>query len=296
MTGIGEAAELRGGLSVNVTVRSVNHRFLDLAIRLKQPFRMLEPELRAAVGTEIRRGRVELTVDIETASTTAGLEVSDEVAESLQKAARRWRRRGLVRSELTAGELLAAPRVVRPEPEADRLSAEERDFVVDISRRALAGLAAERRREGAVLAAALGAHLDGLERCAATLTSRRQSVIASTAGDLEARVGELLKTRGLLSEAGGGLDPARVVQEVALLVERSDIAEELDRLQGHLEGFRSAMEGEGAIGRRLDFLTQEILRELNTIGSKSRDLEMQREVVEGKVLCEQLREQVQNVE
>ena len=128
------------------------------------------------------------------------------------------------------------------------------------------------------------------------LAARRGEVVARALNELERRVLELLEGHEAADAAGVGLDPVRVVQEVALLIERSDTVEELERLSGHLEGFAAAMAEEGAVGRRLDFLTQEILRELNTVGSKCRDLAMQRAVVEGKVLCEQLREQVQNIE
>lgn len=296
MTGIGEAAEQNGLHRVTVTARSVNHRYFDLVLRLRPPYRVLEPELRSLVAADVLRGRVELAVEIEAVSRASGMEVCDEVAETLQLAARRWRRRGLVVSELSAGELLSAPHVLRSDHVPAVLSPEEKTLSIRVCRSAVAALVTEREREGRVLAAALEAHLSGLRDCIDVLAARRQEVVAGTAAGLEQRVRELIDARGLDAEAGGGLDSARLVQEVALLIERSDIAEELERLGGHLDGFAAAMAAEGAVGRRLDFLTQEILRELNTVGSKSRDLEMQHGVVEGKVLCEQLREQVQNVE
>ena len=296
MTGIGEATEQSGPHRVTVTARSVNHRYFDLALRLRPPYRILEPELRSTVAAEVRRGRVELGVEIEAVSRTSELEVCDEAAEVLQLAARRWRRRGLVASELSAGELLSASRVLRSEPAAAVLGPEEKALAIRVCRSAVASLVTEREREGRALAGALQGHLSGLRECVAALTIGRQEMVAGTAVGLERRVRELIDAHGRAGEAGDGLDSARVIQEVALLIERSDITEELERLGGHLDGFAAAMAGGGAVGRRLDFLTQEILRELNTIGSKSRDLEMQRGVVEGKVLCEQLREQVQNVE
>lgn len=296
MTGIGEAAEQNGPHRVTVTARSVNHRYFDLVLRLRPPYRVLEPELRSLVAADVLRGRVELAVEIEAVSRASGMEVCDEVAETLQLAARRWRRRGLVVSELSAGELLSAPHVLRSDHVPAVLSPEEKTLSIRVCRSAVAALVTEREREGRVLAAALEAHLSGLRDCIDVLAARRQEVAAGTAAGLEQRVRELIDARGLDAEADGGLDSARLVPEVALLIERSDIAEELERLGGHLDGFAAAMAAEGAVGRRLDFLTQEILRELNTIGSKSRDLEMQHGVVEGKVLCEQLREQVQNVE
>ena len=296
MTGIGEAAEQSGPHRVTVTARSVNHRYLDFAVRLRAPYRILEPELRAVVAAEIRRGRVELGVEIERAGTAATVEVCDETADALQRVARRWRRRGLVASELSAGELMSAARLSRPEAGPSVMGAEERTLAVRVCRRAVAALVVEREREGRALEEALRGHLSELRGCVEALAAHREEVVDRGLNELEGRVRELLEGHEAVDAAGVGLDPARVLQEVALLIERSDTAEELERLGGHLDGFAAAMAESGAVGRRLDFLTQEILRELNTVGSKCRDLAMQREVVEGKVLCEQLREQVQNIE
>ncbi len=296
MTGIGEATDQSGPCRVTVTARSVNHRYLDFAVRLRAPYRLLEPELRALVASRIRRGRVELGVEIETARDAPTVELCDETADALQRTARRWRRRGLVVSELSAGELMSAVRGSRPEQVSPVMGAEERALAVRVSRRAVAALVAEREREGRVLEAALRGHLSELRRNVDALVARRREVVDRAPDELERRVRELLEGSEAGGASGAGLDPARMVEEVALLIERSDTAEELERLGGHLDGFETAMAEEGAVGRRLDFLTQEILRELNTVGSKCRDLAMQRAVVEGKVLCEQLREQVQNIE
>ena len=285
MTGYGEASAGDGPRRATVTARSVNHRSLDVAVRVPPPLRRLEPELRSAVAAEVRRGRVEIGVEIGPAP-DAPAGVDDAAVEALLATVRRWRRRGVVDSPLGAGELLYAVRQHRPDSGA---GAEERSLAMDACRRALSSLAAEREREGRVLADALQGHLASLRARVRDLAARRGEVVGAMAGELERRVGELLAD-------GDRLDPARLVQEVALLVERSDIEEELERLEGHLDGFAAAMAEEGAVGRRLVFLSQEILRELNTVGAKCRDLEMQRAVVEGKVLCEQLREQAQNVE
>lgn len=288
MTGYGEASAADCRHRVTVTARSVNHRNLDVAVRVRGPFRSIEPELRTAVAEEVGRGRVEIGVEIESAWGAGDFRETDAAVERLLGTVRRWQRRGIVNPELSAGELLSAIRALRPES-GGAADQEERALVVETCRRALASLVAEREREGQVLAVALNGHLASLRACVGTLTARRSEVVGEAAGELERRIGELLG----VSEP---LDPGRLVQEVALLVERSDTSEELERLDGHLEGFEAAMKEGGAIGRRLVFLSQEILRELNTVGSKCRDLEMQRGVVEGKVLCEQLREQAQNVE
>ncbi len=289
MTGYGEASATDRGHRATVTARSVNHRGLDVAVRVRSPFRTLEPELRTVVAEEVRRGRVEVGVEVESAWDAAGLDETDAAMERLQQTVRRWRRRGIVSAELSAGELLSAIRALRPESRVGAAAPEERALVVETCRRALAALVVEREREGQVLADSLKGHLASLRACVGALTARRSEVVARAAGELERRISELLGV-------GEPLDPGRLVQEVALLVERSDTSEELERLDGHLEGFEAAMKEAGPVGRRLVFLSQEILRELNTVGSKCRDLEMQRGVVEGKVLCEQLREQAHNIE
>ncbi|MDE2849912.1 MAG: YicC family protein [Acidobacteriota bacterium] len=289
MTGYGEATATDRRHRVTVTARSVNHRNLDVALRVRGPFRILEPELRAAVAAEVRRGRVEIGIEIDSAWAAAGLDETDAAAERLLETVRRWRRRGIVSTELSAGELLSVARAVRSESRAGAAGQQERALVLETCRLAIASLVLERQREGQLLADSLMGHLASLRACVGVLAARRSEVVGEAAGELERRIGELL-------EVVEPLDPGRLVQEVALLVERSDTSEELERLAGHLEGFEAAMKEGGAVGRRLVFLSQEILRELNTVGSKCRDLGMQRGVVEGKVLCEQLREQAQNVE
>ena len=289
MTGYGEATAGDRRHRVTVTARSVNHRNLDVAVRVRRPFRLLEPELRTAVAAEVRRGRVEIGVEIEATWDAAGFDETAVAVERLQQTVRRWRRRGIVTSGLSAGELLSAVRALGTEAGVAAAGPEERALVMETCRRAVASLVVEREREGQVLADSLNGHLVSLRACVGALAARRSEVVGQATGELERRIGELLGV-------GEPLDPARLVQEVALLVERSDTSEELERLDGHLEGFEAAMKEGGAVGRRLVFLSQEILRELNTVGSKCRDLEMQRGVVEGKVLCEQLREQAQNVE
>ena len=289
MTGYGEATATDRRHRVTVTARSVNHRSLDTAVRVPRLFRILEPELRTAVAAEVRRGRVEIGVEIESVWDAADADEADPAVERLLQTVRRWQRRGIVNSELRPGELLAAIRGFRPESGRLADGPEERALVIETCRRAIARLVAERKREGQVLADSLNGNLASLRACVGALADRRSDVIGAAAGELERRLAELLGV-------AGPLEPARLVQEVAVLVERSDICEELERLEGHLQGFEAAMEEDGAVGKRLVFLSQEILRELNTVGSKCRDLEMQREVVEGKVLCEQLREQARNVE
>ena len=158
-----------------------------------------------------------------------------------------------------------------------------------MAREAVAQLVASREKEGASLVAAMEEKLRGVEEAVQRLDALRGPVREEMAASLKRRLDELL--------GGQPLDEARVAQEVALLVDRSDVSEEIDRLRSHVEHFRAVMrEKTGPRGKRLDFLTQEIFRELNTLGAKCRNAEMTRAVLDAKVLCEQIREQVQNVE
>jgi uncharacterized protein (TIGR00255 family) len=151
---------------------------------------------------------------------------------------------------------------------------------------------AGRESEGARLARLLEERLGELAAVADDLGRLAGEARREQATALRARVEELLRA----APGGPALDPGRLEQELALLAERSDVAEELDRLAAHVEHFRELVAGGGPVGKRLDFLSQEVLRELNTAGSKCRHAPMTRRVLDGKVLCEQLREQVQNVE
>jgi uncharacterized protein (TIGR00255 family) len=186
------------------------------------------------------------------------------------------------------GDLLRLPEVVQVQVDPDSLREEDAELVLHTAATALSQLVAAREQEGVALARVLGERVAELQAAAARLRARAPEVREELHSGLRRRVRELL--------AGPAVDEQRLAQEVALLVDRSDVVEELDRLDGHLHHFAGLLGEPGALGKRLDFLAQEILRELNTLGAKCRDGEMARTVLDSKVLCEQLREQVQNVE
>jgi len=195
---------------------------------------------------------------------------------------------GLVDRGLSAGDLMRLPEAFRVELASEEWTPEDEELLLGVAREAVAQLVASRAKEGASLAAAMEEKLGGVEGAVARLDALRGPVREEMAAALRRRLAELL--------AGQPLDEARVAQEVALLVDRSDVSEEVDRLRSHVEHFRAVTREGNAAGKRLDFLTQEIFRELNTLGAKCRNAEMTRAVLDAKVLCEQIREQVQNVE
>ncbi|MDX1632161.1 MAG: YicC/YloC family endoribonuclease [Thermoanaerobaculia bacterium] len=289
MTGYGQAQGGDERHRVSVTLRSVNGKYLDLNLRLREEHRDLEPRLRTLLEQELERGRVDATVEVRSRiPRAADVNIQMEVVQALHTASHELAEKGLIATELRLADLLALPEVVELEVEPDNLTDRDEMLVLSVCREALGQLVEARALEGEQLAGTLEERLEDLVELAETIGELASTVRDRIRSRLEERVREILE--------GEEIEESRIAQEVAVLVDKSDVAEELDRLDSHLEHFRGVCSSEGAIGKRLDFLTQEILRELNTIGAKSRDAEMTRRVVDAKVVCEQLREQVQNVE
>lgn len=289
MTGFGEGKAENDRFEVTVTLRSVNHRFLDLSVRMPEEFRSLEPALVQRLRDALARGRVEVRLSIRfRGRKETRVEIDETVAESYKQAAARLTDGDAVGARLSGGDLLRLPGVVSVEAAEDVFSEDDQELVEAAVTEALSALTAARAREGEELKAVLQRAVGGLGDVVARLTELIDSVRQELHERLRARLAEL---------AGPGrVEEERMAQEAALLADRADIQEEIDRLGLHAEHFSSLLDSDGAIGKRLDFLAQEILRELNTVGSKSRSSEVTGLVLDGKVLCEQLREQVQNVE
>lgn len=289
MTGYGEASGENARHGITVSLRAVNHRFLDLQLRIGEELRGSEAALRDAIGREISRGRVEARVEVRpVAERRATVQVNMGVIREAHVAVHQLVEEGLVDRGLSAGDLMRLPEAFRVELGTEEWAPEDEELLLGVARKAVAQLAASRAKEGASLAAAMEEKLGGVEGAVARLDALRGPVREEMAAALRRRLAELL--------AGQPLDETRVAQEVALLVDRSDVSEEVDRLRSHVEHFRAVTREGNAAGKRLDFLTQEIFRELNTLGAKCRNAEMTRAVLDAKVLCEQIREQVQNVE
>jgi uncharacterized protein (TIGR00255 family) len=289
MTGYGEAGADNGRYRIDVRIRTVNHRALDLALRLPESCRQEEETLRRCLSESLQRGRVDLWVDVRSLSEPAvHVEVRDAAILALAEAAAQWRERGWIQAGLAPADLLRLPGVVELRTEEGAWEDADHELLHSLVDEALAQLVAAREQEGAALATNLDERLATLRRVHEDLEGRRGQVVAGMQSELRARLDRLL--------SGVDIDPQRLAQEAAILVDRADIQEELDRLDAHLTHFAATMAEDGALGKRLDFIAQEISRELNTIGSKARDAELTRVVVEGKTACEQVREQLQNVE
>lgn len=297
MTGFGRSGSA-GEPAYFVEVRAVNHRHLDLKTRLPHELIGLEPALRAAVAARIRRGRIDLNVfggggsgDAPIASEVV---VNEALARSLLEAHRRVASDLGVALVVDSRALLSFPGVVTPKLITEAKPDTAQAVLLAVTH-ALDGLVQMREVEGAALSLELLRRLASVESLCAQISERAPEQALVYRQRLEARLKELLATIGV------GSDPSRILHEVASFAERVDIAEELSRLNSHIAQTRALVTGaaaaaEDGIGRRLDFLCQEMFREANTVGSKVSDLTLSECVVEVKAELERLREQVQNVE
>jgi uncharacterized protein (TIGR00255 family) len=289
MTGYGEASGRNARRAVTVSLKAVNHRFLDVQLRLSDELRASEVALRELLARELVRGRVEARVEVRALGERGNAVAVDlELVRAVHAAVHELVDRGVLTAGLTAGDLLRVPSALRVASAAEGWDELDEQLLLSTAAAAAAQLGASREAEGAGLMAALAERLAALEATVAQLDALRGPALEESAAALRRRVSELL--------AGQPLDETRVAQEIALLADRGDVSEEIDRLRSHLGHFRAVAGEAGATGKRLDFLTQEIFRELNTLGAKCRNAAMVRAVLEAKALCEQLREQVQNVE
>ena len=287
MTGFGRGIAELGGLRATVDVRAVNHRFLDLKLRGATIAPALEEAVTTRVRAALERGSVVVAINVtRVAGDAASGSAIDPVAAAAAHAqlAALAAQLGLPGPDLAL--VLAQPGVVGT---AERTEAEPP--VVPALDAALVQLDRMRTAEGTALAIELTARFDELTALRAQIATLAAAVPHQLTKRLQERISRLLDGHDTTH-----VDPARLAQEVALLADRSDVTEELVRLASHLDQARSLIAGTASAGRRLDFLVQEIGRELNTIGSKSTITEISAAIVDGKAVLEKVREQVQNVE
>lgn len=278
--------------TIGVTIRAVNHRFLDLQLRLPASLASLEPQVRALVQKRLARGRVEIAVSLQLRQATAPrIELNAEFAQALSAAMEQARSKGLITGTLTPGDLLRLPQALTIQdqmPESGGL-AEALGAPVDAALDgAIEQLETMRVKEGQHLRA----DLDARKALLADLIVRIAAAANTGREELEARL--LERTR----ELAGALpiDQAALAQEVVRVAQRSDISEEVTRFHGHLAHWDALSDSPEPCGRKLDFLLQEMNREVNTIGSKADGLQVSEVVIQAKAELEKMREQVQNVE
>ena len=284
MTGFASLTHEDERATIGITIRAVNHRFLDLQVRLPDELRGLEAALRERILGELKRGKVECRISLTRAAADAsGLAVNLTRVAELANAAAEVAKVAPGARPMSVGEILRWPGVLaEPTVAPEELAAHAHRLLGQ----AITELSASREREGAKLATMLLERCTGIERQVTRVAPRIPALQAAFAEKLGARLRE------------AGLDPEgeRLKQELALFATKVDVAEELSRLGAHLSEVRRVLAAGGSAGKRLDFLMQELHREANTLGSKSVDAELSQASLEMKVLIEQMREQVQNVE
>jgi uncharacterized protein (TIGR00255 family) len=288
MTGFGAASSEAQGASLRVEVRSVNHRHLAVKTRLPEALAALEPEVEERVRAQCERGAVSVNLALERAADAAPAHVDRELARRYTRELTALAGELGLSSALSLDTLVALPGVLC-DSTAVADGSRTRAAALELVDRALAGMLAMRAAEGAALAADLRKNAQALEKLAARIQKRLPSVVRAHRAALEKRVQALL----------GGKTPvtgADLAREIALQADRLDVSEELTRLASHLGQLETFVAKGGRIGRQLDFLVQEIFREVNTLGAKCSDATVAHWVVEAKTHVERLREQVQNVE
>ena len=289
MTGFGAASLEQAGVSVRAEVRTVNHKQLQVKLRLPVDCLELEPEIEALIKKRLDRGSVNMNVTLGASERTGGPSVQPEVAQRLQRELFKLAKQLGIEPTLSLDTLAKLPGVVAHAPVAERALEREHKLILKAAEAALCELETMREAEGRALGADLKKNRQLLERHTDAIEKRMPVVVREHHAALRRRVEELLGSRGSLA-------PADLAREVALVADRLDVAEELTRLRSHFVQFDTILARAGPVGRPLDFLVQEFLREANTIGSKCSDAEVAHAVVEMKTAIERLREQVANVE
>lgn len=288
MTGFGRAEVEEEGRKLTVELKTVNHRFLDINIRIPRTLGFTEELIRKSVKDRLARGRVDVFVNYSTLESDAKTAVADlGLMRSYLEAARLAAEETGIQDDLQLSHMIRIPDIIVIQEESedeDRLSR----LVKNASMQAIEALEGMRLREGESLKSNILECLDALEAIRCRIDERKGVVVSEYAVKLRQRISELI--------ANTDIDDARFNTEVALMADRADVTEEIVRLATHINEFRKAVGDKIAVGRKMDFMVQEMNREINTIGSKSQDFGITAAVIEGKSIIEKIREQVQNIE
>jgi len=289
MTGFGRGAANGDDFAVAVEIKTVNNRFLDIHLRLTQELSAIETIIRRRVSARLSRGRVDLNINFDRTGETT-YEVNKPLIAGYVKAIREIQEQFGLPGEIDVNSVARLPGALTP----------ARDGLNDLNMaglqraldEALDNLERMRASEGAALAAEMRVRIARIEAEVPVIEATATALVDAYRQRLQKRIGELMARGGQTIE----LDGSRLAQEVAYLADRSDITEELARLRSHLDQFRSAIDAEGEVGKRLDFLLQELNREANTVLAKSTEVSIKDAALAIKAEVEKLREQVQNVE
>lgn len=290
MTGYGSAQHVANGTSYALELRSVNHRYLKLQIRLPEHLQTLESEVEKLLKARIARGSIACGLAFRSEQQAALRNVNIAALQQYVDRLAQAKLPGGVQPTIDLAALALMPGVCEPIVLDDREREEQLAIIARLVEQAIAQLAEMRRQEGEALRADLLQHSAAIRTAAKEIEARAPHVVDEYHQRLRTRVA------GLMRESKIELEAEALAREVAIFAERSDIGEELARLRSHLGQFDKVCDGDSQAGRTLEFLAQEMLREVNTIGSKCNDAEIARNVVVLKGLIDRIKEQVQNVE
>ena len=288
MTGYGSGDGLSGKTALHVELKSVNNRFLDCSVRLPRSCSFAEEKVKSLVQSYIGRGKVDVFITVDSSQEDdVQVKLNEPLLRAYKQAVEEMKRKFLIPDDMAAAAYSRIPDVFVLEKKELDQEAFLTDLIVVVEE-ALDAICAMRAREGDRLAADLSRKLDELEAMRQTVAARSPETVKEYREKLLARMQEVLGT--------AGIDESRILTEAALFADKVAVDEELVRLDSHIRQFRDLLKAGGAVGRKLDFLIQELNREVNTIGSKCVDLEITKVVVEMKSTIEKIREQAQNIE
>jgi uncharacterized protein (TIGR00255 family) len=292
MTGFGRASgALSPRYAIAVTAKSVNHRFLEAGVRLPEFFWELEPVIRAIASEMFSRGKVDVSVRVQrTAQPEYSVRINSQIADAIIPQLRSMAEELGLGGTFSGGDLLRVPDLLQVEAVDSELTEEEREGLTRVVREAFAQMLAMRAREGESLRTDILGRLGTIRQLQQRLAGQRDQIRDEMLANYRQRVQEIA------AAAGVDVSADRIAQETVIMVEKGDIAEELTRLAHHVDEIEKAIGGREAAGKKLDFISQEMLREINTMGSKSRSALLRTLVIELKTEVERIREQVQNVE
>jgi uncharacterized protein (TIGR00255 family) len=293
MTGFGRSAgALSSRFFVAVTAKSVNHRFLEAGVRLPEYLWELEGMVRQLATETFSRGKVDISVRVQrTAQPEYSVRINAQIANAVVPQLKSLAvELGLGETSFSGSDLLRVPDLLQVDALESEITEEEREALAKLVRDCFAQMQSMRAREGESLQADISSRLATIRRLSEELASHREQIRGELLASYQQRVQEIA------AQAGSDVSQERIAQEVVIMVEKGDIAEEVTRLAHHVDQTEKAIGGKEPAGKKLDFLSQEMLREINTMGSKSRASNIRMLVVELKTEVERIREQVQNVE
>jgi uncharacterized protein (TIGR00255 family) len=290
MTGFGEASRRQGEVSVSVEVRTINSRYFKLFVRTTDGYGSLEAHIESMLRKRIRRGTIQVNVRVDRTPSAGDYLINRQVLDGYRRQLEAIGRARDLSEPLPLGSLLLLPGVVSDKPGGSLDTHDDWPLIRETLQAAMEHLHRMRIEEGRTMAVDLEFNCRAMAASLDVIRGRAPLVVEAYRARLEERLNKLL------AELDVTVDPADILKEVGLFADRCDVSEEITRLRSHLDQFQATMQSAESSGRKLEFLTQEVVREVNTIGSKASDVEISRQVVEMKAAAERIREMIQNVE